>query len=100
VLRLRKERVKWVLAGLETVDRSEAADERSSPSRHWPQKATRAQAAMAVSLGCERSRFSMRICSMAIVMGGHGGSLEEGGAMFLAPLTTTRKRMPPFQAAL
>jgi len=35
-----------------------------------------------------------------IVTGGRGGNLEEEGAMFLAPLTITRKRMPPFQGAL
>ena len=32
--------------------------------------------------------------------GGHGGSLEEEGAMFLALLTITHKHTPPFQVAL
>src|SRR6266567_7201209 len=90
-LRLREERVRWALTGLETVERSEDADGRSSLSWHWPQKAIRAQAATAASFGCERSRFSMRIWSMVTVMGGRGGRLEDGGAMFLAPLTTTRR---------
>ena len=99
-LRLREECVRWARAGLEVTERSEDAEERSSPSRHWPQKAIRAQAAMAASLGCVRSKFSMRSTSMAIVTGGRGGSMEEGGVRFLAPLTTTRKRMPPFQVAL
>ena len=99
-MRLREERAKWRLAGLEVIERSEAADDRSSPSRHCPQKAIRAQAATAASFGCVRSRFSMRSRSMAVVMGGRGGSLEEEGAMFLAPLMITRTRMPPFQTAL
>src|SRR6267378_4894391 len=73
---LRRERVKWALAGLVVTERSDEADARSSPSRHWPQKANSAQAATAASLGCVRSRFSMRNRSMAVMMGGRGGSLE------------------------
>ena len=51
-----KERLKCALDGLESVDRSADEEERSSPSRHWPQKATRAHAKIATSLGCVRSR--------------------------------------------
>jgi len=55
-IRSSKERLKCALDGLDLVDRSVDEEERSSPSRHWPQKAMRAQARIAMSLGCVRSR--------------------------------------------
>jgi hypothetical protein len=99
-IRLSKERLKCALDGLDSVDKSEEEEERSSPSQHWLQKATRAQARIATSLGCVRSRWSTRRQSMAIVMGGRRGSLEEEGVMFLAPLRITRRRRLLFQGAL
>jgi len=97
---LRKERVRCDLAGLETVERSVDEEERSSPRRHCPQNASTAQAAIAASMGCVRSRLSMRSLSMPVVTGGRGGLLEDAGVMFLAPFITTCRRIPPFQGAL
>ena len=89
------------LAGLETMERSEDEEERSSPRRHCPQKASTAQAAIAVSMGCVRSRLLMRSLSMLVMIGGCGGFLEDAGVMFLAPFITTAHRcIPPFQGAL
>ena len=96
---LREEWTKCDLAGLAVVERSEADDDSSSPRRHCPQKASKAQAAMAASMGFVRSSPLKRSCSMATVIGGRGGFLEEEGARFLTPLTTTCKRKPPFQVA-
>ena len=84
---------------MEVTERLVDDDDRSSPSQHYPQKAIKAQIAMAASIGCVRSRLLMRSWSIAIVTG-HGGSLEEEGAMFLALLTIMHKCTPPFQVAL
>jgi hypothetical protein len=97
---LRVECLKWERAGLEVVERSEADIDRSSPRRHCPQKASNAQVAMATSRGLVRSSPSKRCWSMATVIGGCGGFLEEEGARFLALLMTTCRCKPPFQGAL
>jgi hypothetical protein len=96
---LRVEWLKWDWAGLDVVERSEADVARSSLRRHWPQKASNAQAATAASRGFIRSSPSKRCWSMVTVIGGRGGFLEEEGAKFLAPLMTTCRRRLPFHVA-
>ena len=81
------------------VERSKVDVDRSSPRRHWPQKASNAQAATAMSKGLVRSSLSKSCWSMVTVIGGRRGFLEEEGARFLAPLMTTCRRKPPFQVA-
>jgi hypothetical protein len=61
------------------VERSKADDDRSSPRRIWPQKASNAQAATAASIGFVRSSPSKRSCNMATVIGGRGGFGGRGG---------------------
>ena len=97
---LRVEWLKWEQAGLEVVERSKVDVDRSSLRRHWPQKASNAQVATAASKGLVRSSPSKRRWSMATVIGGCGGFLEEEGARFLALLMTTCRCRPPFQVAL
>ena len=88
------------LAGLETMERSKDEEERSSLRQHCPKKASTAQAVIVASVGCVRSRLLMRSLSMLVVIGGHGGFLEDAGVMFLAPFITTCRCIPPFQGAL
>ena len=67
---------------------SEGDDEegRSSPRRHWPQKAVAAQVAIAASTGVLRSRFSTSCESILALIGGHGRCFEPPGARLLTPL--------------
>ena len=91
--------VKWEQAGLEVVERSKEDIDRSSPRRHWPQKASNMQAATATSKGLVRSSPLNSCWSMAIVISGRRGFLEEDGARFLAPLMMTCRHRPLFQVA-
>ena len=50
---------------------------KSSPKRHWPQKAIVAQAATAASKGELRSKPCTRSTSMVAFTGGRGACLEE-----------------------
>ena len=61
---------------------------RSSPRRHWPQKAVTAQAATAASNGELRSRFWTRRINIAALTGGRGACLDELGAKLCTPFNT------------
>lgn len=86
--------------GLEEVDESVREEDRSSPRRHWPQKATLAAAATAASRGSRRSSASIRDDNMVVLTGGLGGRREESGVRFLTPLRMKLSRNPPFQMTL
>lgn len=51
---------------------------RSSPRRHWPQKAIVAQAEITISKGESRSRCWINWMIILAVTGGRGGCLEHG----------------------
>jgi len=86
--------------GLEEVDESVREEDKSSPRRHWPQKAMLAAAATAASRGSRRLRASIRDNNMVVLTGGRGGRREESGVRFLTPFKTKFSRKPPFQSTL
>ena len=73
---------------------------RSSPKRHWPQKAVTAQAATAASNGELRSSSWIRSPSIVALTGGRGSCLDEDGAKLCTPFNTYRKRVLPLHSTL
>ena len=71
--------------------------ESSSPSRHWPQKASQAAQSIAQSNGFLGSSLECSAHSILWVTGGLGECLDEHGARFVTPLTMRASRGPPNQ---
>jgi hypothetical protein len=65
--------------------RGDAEGGKSSPRRHWPQKAATAHAATAASKGELRSRLSTSCESILALIGGRGGRFELSGARLRTP---------------
>jgi hypothetical protein len=86
--------------GFDDVDKSIRDEDRSSPRRHCPQKATEAVAATVASRGSLRLRPLIRDDSMMVLIGGRGGRREERGVRFLTPLRIKFSRGPPFHSTL
>ena len=80
--------------------RFECDNGRSSPKRHWPQKAAVAHAATAASKGELRLRFWISRTSIVVLTGGRGTCLEEVGAELCTPLKTYRSLVLPFHRTL
>jgi hypothetical protein len=80
--------------------RTDEDDGRSSPRRHWPQKAVVAHAATATSKGSLRSRRSTSCSIIAAFTGGRGRRFEPWGARLWTPLSTYLRRVLPFHSVL
>ena len=85
---LRVDLLKSERVGKGVVTRIDEEEGRSSPKRHWPQKAVVAQAAITASSGELRSRCSTSCKSIVALIGGRGGRLEPRGARLCTPLRT------------
>ena len=75
-------------------------DGRSSPRRHWPQKAITAHAATAASKWEVRSSLSTNWDSILALIGGRNGRLELSGERLWTPLRTNRRQELPFHSML
>jgi hypothetical protein len=75
-------------------------EDKSSPRRHCPQKATLAMAATAASRGSWRSRAPTRDVNIVVLTGGRGRRREESGMRFLTLFRMKLSRNPPFHLTL